>query len=378
VKKHLFLLIDEDELFVESVIAFLAVSGYAAIVELKVFTSLEAAERMLEKSEVNALAIVTESIIREKPGLEHVRRLAVLVDDIPVGVPRNSEYNSGEPIRLHKFQSLHRLFEQLCRYDEVWINADRMPNDNSLKQTQVIAVYAAAGGAGKTTVALNMARLFTRRQKTLYLTLESLSAAQSLLSRQSCIHEDGRFSKLIYYLKSDPGKLQNRWDLFIDTEAATGLHYIAPVHAAKEMEAMSGETARQLIDVLAGTNRYERLVIDLDSTLNHRTAGVLERSDDVIWLIQGDALSLCKTRSARGQLPALRNVHWVANKHTGHPFPKDTEEGIEPTYFLPYIPEWKTVAEPHALLSHRLFTEAVGAMIASVFEHARPAWSGIV
>jgi cellulose biosynthesis protein BcsQ len=269
---------------------------------------------------------------------------------------------------LFKYQSLNKLFEQLCKWDDAFSLSDHPKADMSSGSAQITAVYSAKGGAGKTTVALYIAQaMLADRQRTLYMSLESLNAVTAILHSRKILESESRFSQLIYYLLTEPGKLQSRWDSYINVDRSTGLHFIAPEQSVREMEAMNGDTVKKLIDILAKSNRYDRIVLDLDSSLHARTVGALKRSDQIVWLVLADQASLYKTETARKQLPEHRNVHWVVNKHTGQWKPGHIDNGIDPQTYLPYIPEWKQVTETDNILAHRLFSDSIGQLIDRIY-----------
>jgi len=370
-KKHEIVLVDEDAAFVERVMKFLPVSGYAEQISLQAFTTDDAIDRASRLEAGSKLFVFSEKALykAESAGkIMHFRKKVQLEEHISgeVGNPQ-AVLESGATPKTLKYQSLKKLFEQLCEWD----NAFEFGGASSGTKMQggpaarVTAVYSAKGGAGTTTVALHIAHsLHARKRKTLFVPLENFPPAEDVAHRSGQPKTAGKFSQFIYYLLTDAEKLHDRWDAFIDGDAAGGMHVLVPDH--RELNALKESSATDLIDALAKANRYDHIVLDLDSALHPRTTGAMKRSDQIVWLLLPDQACLRKTDLARTYFPDDTRIHWVMNKHTGAAFPGIEERGLNPI-MLPYIPEWKHMGDSNRPFEHRQFSEAIGFLVETVF-----------
>jgi len=368
-KKHVMLLIDEDPSFIESVNAFWLHSTLRNIVEFKAFTSLHSMEQAAYYRRSDVLLAVSEQIYQNMSESGTFVKVVVLSESV---IEHSTEaVEKGGIARILKYQSLAKLFGMLCELDEAW---NRPNQARGLREeesaTQLLTVYSASGGAGKTTVALHIARtLALAKYRTLFVSLESLSASHRWLYGAGESPQDDRLSQLIYFLTTDNEKLRHKLPGFIDIHGATGLHYIANSWQIREMEEMGSETTVRLLQAFKSIGNFQYIVVDTPSALQQRTVSALTLSDEIIWLLLGDAFCVHKSRQAIDYLPRLRRIHAVVNKYTGRISASAFNPGMEPAYFLPYIPEWKQLNQSDLLFNHRLFAEAVKGLVADLVIH---------
>ncbi len=231
---------------------------------------------------------------------------------------------------------------------------------------RIWTVFSASGGAGKTTVALNLVRQAGERgQRVLYLNLEELNATSLLFGRG----EPDGLSRLLYALQARPEQWGELSQQLCRHQSQLRADYIdAPEHPGERL-ALTPELTGALLDKLKSDGRYDAIVVDPDSGSGEWHCSLLEASDRVVWLILDDAYCLQKAEKLLQYWePRLGKSAYklilVLNKAVGgQPVNRCTLAGAGPELALPYIPRWKAVDQPGRWLSSPVFSGAVDRLL---------------
>lgn len=359
-KEHLFVWIDDDREYIDGVMAFLQQSVYRDWVDLKVFTTWSNAVMFLEQTSILPLIIGTQRMMQSMT-LTNVQHPIVILQEQS---EMQHQENKGK-VYFFKYQALTRLFAELCQIDLSRKQALGLANQQAARKTKVIGVFAAVGHCGKSTVSLNLARgLAAKQYRVLYVSLESIGTAEFVLQTEREYDLSGeKLSQLMYYLKMDRSKFVSKLAATISRDSTNGIDYICAINQIREMAEMSKLDVKLFLDGIVQMDQYNWVIVDLESSMDPRIVTALEYCDDVVWLIQDDAICLHKTELLKKSMPTLNRLHFVVNKYIGRMALDAGTYRCEPSFFLPYIPEWKSNSNPHALITHRVYQEAVGFII---------------
>ncbi|GIP37303.1 hypothetical protein J31TS4_05830 [Paenibacillus sp. J31TS4] len=337
-------ILDGDRLYTELLLSYFRTSEFRSLASLKVFSSLEA----WRASGGDAALLLAD------PGLLGETDPGCAVVYLEEAAPDGSERKGR---RIRKFQPLHLFFQEIIRLlDET--GSVPLP-DPAPGSCRTIAVYSAAGGAGKTTAAANLCRMLALQNKRVfYFNLES-HHAMSLFPA-----EDNRgFEQMLYSVKAGSPQASARLDKVKASDAGGRIDLLAPLRNPSELEEMTGVDALSFLKLLQSKG-YDYVIVDCDSFLSDRIRAVLLSGCELLWLVTDDALCLGKTRAAYRSLfengPADRpapRIHYLLNKYTGKMVNDPAGFGISLAGSLPYIPEWKSVASPGQLLREPVFQQ---------------------
>ncbi|OMF38820.1 hypothetical protein BK133_01045 [Paenibacillus sp. FSL H8-0548] len=203
---------------------------------------------------------------------------------------------SGEEHELLQYQPLKVLLQRLT---EIHARAALSPisingASKNVSGVKIISVYSAAGGTGKTALALHLVHAAsTSGCRTFYLNLERWNSAEIWLGteRQGSDSEREGLSELLYGLKAQPEKSVN-W-LIEHRKHDTLLQgdYLAPFTNLEDRMTLSQEDALGIVEAAAGSGLYDLIVIDLESGLDELHIAVFEKSSQVLWTLS-EALSV--------------------------------------------------------------------------------------
>lgn len=367
------LVVDEDKNFLDLLLTYVRESPFDKRLLVKVFTQKAVFETFLQTAEPFHILVAKSEMIAgltipQKPTCTAVFQDSSLeLDQIPNS---NQVSNQITPLISYqwilKFQPFNLMLDQLvAMYMEQnqlsfqAVNIQRTTDE--ITNTQIISVYSAVGGSGKTTVAANLAKqLAFLENKVFYLNLElisSISMFPSATGSQS-------FSQLLYYIHADPEQILARFDRLKKVDPFTKVEYLDPIVQIQEMEEMTAEVVEQLLQMFMQSKAYDFIIIDLESSLNERIVKALSICDEIVWIVLDDMHCLQKTRLLKDELRARNleksiqwsnKIYYLMNKYTGLMRNDFADAEIHVGGQLPYIPQWKSVHSVEQLMSESIF-----------------------
>lgn len=243
-------------------------------------------------------------------------------------------------------------------------------------KAEVLAVYSAAAGAGKTTVALNLAKqLGGRGLRVFYLNLETVDSSVTFRSGSGG-HQgaEGGLPELLYDLRAarEAGECCNsplsRYSSFQERMKCASF---PPLDRPDELLQMDQADTAALIDYLAASETCDIIVADTDTESHERSEALLDRADRVLWMVTDDLLHLQKaagwmshweTRQPERFYTLLGKSHFIVNRYGDHLENTLPRPEIRPFAFLSYIPSWKYLSREDVLLGSPIFQRDILAL----------------
>lgn len=230
---------------------------------------------------------------------------------------------------------------------------------------RIWTVFSAAGGAGKTTAALNLARQAGERgYRALYLNLEPLNATDLLFGGG----DTDSLSRLLYALQSRPEQAPGEWERLRRRHSGLQAEYLDAPELPSERLAMPAERLRSLLDLACEAGGYDVIVVDPDSGCGDWHRELLARSGRVIWLATDDALGLRKAekllRWLQEEPPGpMEKIAFALNKTVGESANRWPLHGPAPAIRLPYVPQWKSMDQPGRVFQSPAFSGAIDLLL---------------
>jgi Mrp family chromosome partitioning ATPase len=316
------------------------------------FTHVSALIRELQEDRVIDLLIGQTEQLNEVVSLSgKVGKVVALVEKKGKG--------DGEWAEIMQFQPLPNLLSAIR-------GSLTAATDVSPSGCQVLTIFSASGGTGKTTVAMNLIRQAGERGlRTFYLNMEPLNATSLIFGKG----EPDSLSRLLYSLQAYPERWGEQLEQLCRHQPQLRTDFLdAPDHPAERL-ALTSELLITLLERLRSSGRYDLIVIDPDSGAGDWHQQLLEMSDRIVWLAVDDAQSLHKTNLLLRHWQAhlgdgFKKLTFVMNKgHGGGVANRWELPGGVPSAILPYIPQWKSVDHPGKLLGAPAFSGAVEQLI---------------
>lgn len=186
---------------------------------------------------------------------------------------------------IFKYTSIKEIFNEISGKSADVLNVDI----GTKKETQIILVYSACGGVGKTTVAMGISACLTKNYKrVLYINAGHLQAFQMLLDNETPIAASDVYAKLAK--ASD-----NIYDEIKHVIRKEQFTYLPPFKAALMSLGLKYSLYEKIILSAKKSKDYDYIVVDADSTFDEDKANLLGIADKVIIVTEQTASAVYAT-----------------------------------------------------------------------------------
>jgi cellulose biosynthesis protein BcsQ len=347
----IFVILDDDRAYLEMISSYIHASSYQVKIQLKTFTLRSALDAFLENSNKFDLLAIQSAMF--DPQLRSFTQGSCIV---LLGESK-ADLIELDTIFLNKYQPLNLLLDRMLSiYADHYTKAFHVSH-----ASQIISVYSAVGGTGKTTVAANLAKLLAfLDNKVFYLNLEMLPSVSMFPAREN----KQNFAQFLYYVQVQADHLYSKLESLKYYDSITKVHCFEPLTNLDDLEEMSGDAIETLLQTLTLHGDYDFIIIDLDHSLHERIIRALSLSQQIIWLVLDDLNNIHKSAAVMNEFKArfpgslphwMDKIHYVLNKYTGKISNDLAARGIHLSGHLPYVPQWKSVHKVEQLMSENAF-----------------------
>lgn len=270
---------------------------------------------------------------------------------------------------LQKYQPLSELLDSILEASRQQAIAYGMGRNR--EATLIVGIVSASGGLGKTTAALNIAKqLGSQGHSVFYLNLETVDSSSLFTSiRETPTGSEG-LSRLLYDMKADKVG-QPEWSVtsYCVRQNEFKADTFQPLDNRKELMDMTRVEAADLIRLIAEHGQYDVVVVDGESGACERSQAVLDVSDELIWLLADDLVSMLKCRLWMDILEAsspetfeelIGKTRFIVNRYMGTMVNQPPQDYVQIDGILPYIPSWKQMDRQELLLTAPIYQRAIG------------------
>lgn len=174
--------------------------------------------------------------------------------------------------RIFKYTSIKEIFNEIIGKSAEALQIETEDH----KEPQIILVYSASGGVGKTTVALGICACLTKNYKrVLYIDAERLQVFQNKLNNPAPISESDVYSEMMSPDEDVYGEIKH----VIRKE---GFFYLPPFKGGIMSLGISFSSYSRIAVSAKKSYDYDYIVIDTDSVLDDDKAELLSVADKVI------------------------------------------------------------------------------------------------
>lgn len=348
---------DHDKQYLEMISHYVNTSEFADRFVLRTFSDPEALQQFMVSLQGGVILLVNSNVIDTEelnlyPGnlLLHLTETNVILEE------------DGQALRtLYKYQPLNQLLAKVfATYVES--NGKYVVERRPDSSTKIVSLFSAVGSCGKTVTAMNLAKhVALQSKRVFYLNLELLNSTAHYLPTADNQH----FSQLLYYLHTDRQKFAARFEALKAHEPRLHIDYFDSNRHMKEIAELTGEGAGQLVEALAELGTYDVIVADLGTDRHDLVLPILRQSDFILWLLADELSCLLKTQQLlrqHGELGAgdvQNRTRYVLNKYLGSDMNIKLLPDFNISARLPYIPQWKAVADGEQLLSCKTFNDHI-------------------
>ena len=192
---------------------------------------------------------------------------------------------------LCKYQKVDHIYKDILNILAEEKSDITYSGSNDMR-TKVIGFTAAAGGTGKTTVALSYARMLASKGfSVLYLPLESFSPLNIYFHDE----EDLTMSNVLFAVKCKKGNLQLKVESAL-RQVYGGVYYLAPPKNPMEITEINEGEWKELFDAVKNMGKFHAIVLDLPDLLNGVTRSILKNVWKLILVTDEKEVTIAKTQ----------------------------------------------------------------------------------
>lgn len=213
---------------------------------VQVFTSIESLCEFADKYPLT-LALVSQKDCEQYEGRLPVEHLVLLGEE--------KEREDSGFVCFWKYQSCEALVKELLE----WIAGEEIlgrPTQTG-RQMKLIGVYSPVGKCLKTSFSFVLGQLLSKKNRVLYLNLETYSGLGSLLKREFSTD----LAELLYFLQNTPDRFAYRLGGMV--ERIGGLDILPPVRSYLDLVSVSREEWIKLLKAIEKKSDYEYVILDL-------------------------------------------------------------------------------------------------------------------
>lgn len=263
-EKPKIILADTDEVYLSSLeIKFL--EEINEIVDLEVITEQNYFNQYFSTPKNAEVLIVSEELYFSDLQKQNLSNIYVLSE--------NNEEGGTEDLgitKIFKYTNTNEIYNQVIATSGVGAQ-----DIKKAKETQVVLFYSAAGGVGKTTLAMAMAKCLAKNfKKTLYINAQKLNSFQFYLSNTAAMP-----NSVYAELQNSDSNVFSKIKHVVRNE---GFDYLPPFSAALSSVNIDFNIYENIIKSAKSTKDYDVIIVDADNTFDYAKASLITMADKVI------------------------------------------------------------------------------------------------
>lgn len=202
---------------------------------------------------------------------------------------------------IFKYTSIKEIFNEITSK-----SADVLKLQNKKKQeTQVVLIYSASGGVGKTTVAMGISASLTKNHKrTLYINAARLHSFQYLLENRTPVTAADVYAKLTVAEEDIYSDIKH----IIRKEA---FDYIPPFKAAILSLGLEYSVYEKIILSAKKSGEYDFIIVDADAVFDEDKASLIGLADKVMVIVNQSMASVVATNVLVSNINGMNSEKYV-------------------------------------------------------------------
>ena len=203
--------------------------------------------------------------------------------------------------RIFKYTSIKEIFNEIIGRSSETLRIDA----ETKKDPQIVLVCSAAGGVGKTTVALGLAACLTQNYKrVLYINASWLQTFQRLMKNPTAVTASDVYAKLA----NPSANLYESIKHVLRKELFT---YLPPFKASLIALGLEFSIYEKLATSAKKSNDFDFVIVDVDSEFDNEKISLMEVADKVVIVTSQNAASVYATNAMVSNMNGASNEKYV-------------------------------------------------------------------
>lgn len=175
--------------------------------------------------------------------------------------------------RIFKYTSIKEIFNEIISKSSSVLKLDQQKK----QETQMVLVYSASGGTGKTTVAMGISASLTKNyKKVLYINAARLQTFQNMLENKTPV------TALDVYAKLRSDNLEKVYEDIKHVLRKELFYYLPPFKTALMSLGLRYSVFGQIVKSAKRSGDFDFIVVDADVTFDEEKADLINMADRVV------------------------------------------------------------------------------------------------
>ncbi len=267
---------DTDEGYI-STIQLKFVKEYFDKIELEIITDKEYFDELFSKPQKADILIVSEELYDVTLQKHNISNIFLMME-------KEEEEQTGDlnVSRMYKYTSIKEIFNEITGKSSQTLNLD----ENEKKKTQVVLVTSAAGGVGKTTIALGISECLAKNYKrVLYINAGRLQAFQYMFENSAPISIGEVLSS---------GNDNIYWEIkhLIRNEHFS---YLPQFKTSLLSMGVNFDIFEKIVQSAQESNDFDYIIVDSENAFDEYLTKLIDISDRVVVITSQAKKQLCYT-----------------------------------------------------------------------------------
>ncbi len=265
-------------------------------VDLEIITDADFFNQMFNTPQKAEILIVSEELYDVSLQKHNIGNIFLMTEQY-----EEDETDQLNICKIFKYTSIKEIFNEIIGKSSTTLKADF----GNKSEPQIILVYSASGGVGKTTVALGMAACLTQNYKrVLYINASWLQTFQCMLENQTSVSVNDVYAKLANPSENLYADIKHvfRKELF---------NYIPPFKASLMSLGLNYSVFEKLALSAKKSNDFDFIIVDADSEFDDEKAELLGVADKAVIVTKQNAASVFATNTLVSNMNGSQNDKYV-------------------------------------------------------------------
>lgn len=249
-------------------------------INLEIITDLDYFNEFFSSPQQADILIVSEKLYQISLSRHNIAHIFIMTEQ-----SENSDGDTTTTDRIFKYSSIKEIFSKIVGKSTDVLSSVRPDK----AEAEIILVYSAAGGVGKTTVSMGISSVLTKSYKrVLYINASHLQSFGHMLTDSSPI----RSSDIYFKLKHTSS------DAYSDVRSAIrkeDFYYLPPFRAALISLDINYSVFESIITSAKASKEYDFIVVDADVSFDENKAKLFNIASKVLIITDPSIASLYAT-----------------------------------------------------------------------------------
>lgn len=265
-------------------------------VDLEIITDENFFKEVFSSPQRADILIVSESLYDQSIKRHNISHIFLMTEQYEED--QTSDLNVN---KIFKYTSIKEIFNKITGKSTDVLKIKQNVN----QETQIILVYSASGGTGKTTVAMGISAALTKNYKrVLYINASCLQTFQHMLENISVITSADVYAKLATVTENIYSDIKHviRKEIF---------NYIPPFKASLMSLGLQYSIYEKIIISAKKSGDYDFVVVDTDVTFDEDKASLLNIADKVLIVTKQSLASVSATNILASNINGISEEKYI-------------------------------------------------------------------